>query len=367
MFDFGFQEVYEEARASFGGGLLGSLSALGAKGPRQRKCEKAGGRWLGPKGHRSCVMPPNAPIPGYGAHNLNKPPKITRRQKHCKNRGGVWDGTNCVMPPKPVAPPKITRREKRCNHRGGVWNGTNCVMPPKPVAPPKITRREKRCNHRGGVWDGTNCVMPHKPARITRQQRRCERKGGTWTGAGCAMLHVPAPVPVPSAPPPLPPPPPFQGPPSSINQPPDAGFFDKQDNLINQHVNDNIFGGPGGGYGGGAGGGGGGGGGFGPLLEPLQPGLGPENPELFPGGQLPDSSTAHVGPVSECDPSFSQTLPRDYPDQFGPMTVLKVFCGNKTARSSGGGSPFGAAPVSNVEAPALADVLGSDGFFDPNA
>jgi hypothetical protein len=72
----------------------------------------------------------------------------------------------------------------------------------------------------------------------------------------------------------------------------------------------------------------------GPMLEPIDEGYGP----------LEMSAGASV--YAECDPTFKQVLPMEYPDKYGMMKVLQVFC--KQAGDSAG-QPGSQGPVEAAE------------------
>jgi len=95
---------------------VGVLSGLGAVRPK-RKCAKAGGRWLGPRGKKSCVMPgevlpapilPSAPPPPFSAVKPTR--KQRRAYKRCLAKQAKGAKISCYLggtPSRPLIPPMV--------------------------------------------------------------------------------------------------------------------------------------------------------------------------------------------------------------------------------------------------------------------
>jgi len=95
---------------------VGVLSGLGAVRPK-RKCAKAGGRWLGPRGKKSCVMPgevlpapilPSAPPPPFSAVKPTR--KQRRAYKRCLAKQAKGAKIACYLgpaPSRPLIPPMV--------------------------------------------------------------------------------------------------------------------------------------------------------------------------------------------------------------------------------------------------------------------
>lgn len=62
-------------------------------------------------------------------------------------------------------------------------------------------------------------------------------------------------------------------------------------------------------------------------LQAIQTAAPTDYAEGIPAGATqPQPGAPVAGVLDECDPAFGQNLPLTYNDQFGPMTVLQVFC-----------------------------------------
>jgi len=498
---------------------IGALGGMGAMGPKQRKCVKAGGQWVGPKGKMYCVMPGTVigtavsevakatprQIRAYkacvakqakGARILCKaPPGVTPvthetqqrapstrgmgpRQKKCVKGGGQWLGPTgkkaCVMPgevvsilppieqtPVVTAPPStkgMGPRQKKCVKGGGQWLGPRgkryCVMPgqvitpdtpveqppqqqlvapiaqalpkkgsfysgPEPTPPaggwPAFSGgagpKQKKCTKQGGRWIGPTgrkwCQLlaavitpdlpveqPDVPQWLSEPdefyQRGCERTGGVWKNGACVSPSTPQPAacgtgyvrkgadcyPVAQAP----------GPGYELKRYESTQYFQyvytgvgvvqPQPQDPNTYLREDWgtpqpqpqpqplpYPAPGPGQSGGW-----------ETLPPgfdyggvdggayIDPGAAPPPmppPLLMPidEGMPVEMSAGATAGARECDPGFASLLPMEYSDQYGSMMVLQIVCPNSvgTAGSAGGFDIGAQGPVEDAEIAAMMD------------
>lgn len=233
--DFEFEEVY-----------MHGMGALGAMGPKQKKCVNSGGSWEGPKGKKTCVYragesggvpttPAGKPVPT----KLGKPrpvstsaPTVSTPKAGSTVYGPIptqWIGTEKTGAAGPA--------QKKCENQGGHWIGPNkkrwCQIPPGASAPspspapapapapapsPSVQggltpEQQAYLASVGNPSAGSTVVgVPPPPGlfppfkgAVGPKQKKCTKSGGTWDGPLKKKFCIMPPAPV--LPPPVLPPP----------------------------------------------------------------------------------------------------------------------------------------------------------------
>jgi hypothetical protein len=244
-----FEQDYLDGEDVYSGlGFLGAAKkkAEAAMGPKQKACLAKGGRWEGPEGKKTCVMPQVGTAVSataeqvaaqQAAEALRKQAEAVAaaaaakkkaeaamgpKQKACLAKGGRWEASgewsrdrkakmHCVMPgqaitpetpvetpPSKTAEPKVGPRQKACLAKGGRWENKKCVMPGQGITPdqpvevpggPPVTQAltSEGYPKPGSFYSGP---MPPAPpggwppfkGSPGPAQRKCLKQGGQWIG-----------------------------------------------------------------------------------------------------------------------------------------------------------------------------------------
>jgi len=329
--------------------------ATSSMGPKQIACVNKGGTWAGPKGKMYCVMPgqtitPDQPIEVPGSTPVVLPTSPLNVEGYPKP-GSFYSGP---MPPAPPGgwPPftgKAGPKQKKCTQQGGAWIGPagkkwcqlgvggGSVVPdqgPLDIAPPVVEQpftSTIQCGT-GYVLKGQDCYpaegAPGAGYELIRYGTSnyyqwiytgkgvTVDEGADWSGGGGGSGGS------------VPPTPDYSGGGGANIQPypyDEGGQYDYSGGGIDYGQAPPAL--------------------PGPTLEPID--------ELYG----PVAMSAGAGIYAECDPTFNQFLPMEYPDKYGMMKVLQVFC------KQAGGSAGQPGPQAPIEGEEMAQLFNTGGGY----